>query len=214
MKTKMNRNELSLLIAMMKLTHPHLEYKGCFDAPVGTKLSVLISECDADAKNPLSCVIARNLEDVKVKIERLLPVGYGKVMPEGITIRSDRAYIAMMDEVAGTFRILKFNHDGAWVVNSFDSEDPVKKQKMWDRINKADEGAIVRLYPFRYSQTTEGRAALHEAKVKREAELLANGGTLPKPKSCPQRGNRITGIAPRRATLTAKVEALEAAVAA
>ena len=213
MNTKLSiPNELNALQLHIKNIYaddiPDLEYIGCEDAPPNVSIPVRISRCEADAKNPLSCVIAKNIHDVKANLEAQLPIGFGKVMRDGVSITSDRAYIAVKVPGENKFKVIKFNHNGAWVVNAFDSEDPVRLKKMWSRVDKGGDAAIVLLKRFRPSQTTEGRAQKALEKAKRDALKLMNGEALDKPKQIPQRGNRKAGISPRRAKLVALAQSV------
>ena len=199
-------NELSAFRILHESKFPGITFLGLEDAPAGSSIQVLIQPCDADPRNPLTCVIARNIEDAKAQLQSTLPLGYGKVMAEGITITSDRAYVAVKVPLKNEYRILKYNHDGAWVVNAFDSEDPKRLAKMWQRINRGGDAAIVTLKRFRPSQTIEGRDLARLNKIKRLGTELLNDGAITPAKKVPQRGNRKNGLSPRRIMLARLAE--------
>ena len=207
-------NELSALKITLqdeyKSQFLNLNYLGCFDAPPGLRIPVLISRCDANEADPLSCVIAENMKEAMRLINDKLPIGYGKVMRQGISITSNRAYIAVKAPHSKDYRVLRFDHNGSWVVNAFDSKDPVKLQKMWTKIDKGGEGAIVNLVRFRESNTFEGRELAKTEKVKRDAIKILSGEALPPTKQVPQRGNRKNGLSKRRQTAALNAAAIQA----
>lgn len=105
----------------------HLRFDGVVDAPEDTEVDMPLMACRADPVNPLLCVIAKNAK----QNAGLFPGGFLDAAIEG-----NKAFTAHANEDGESFRLLRWKHNGSWVVNAFDSKDPVKIALMRRRVDK------------------------------------------------------------------------------
>lgn len=190
---KINRNLLRVIVEdeYAYETEGKLRFTGQIEAPEDLTITIKLHRCMADPQNPLSCVLANLLTEMKSRLS--IPREYGLIMRKGIYVLRGVAYIALWEPSQNTYKIMRFQHDGHWVVRAFDTQNPVHLAQMWQKV---DKGAVVTLRRMRKSLT--------------KAERDAKAG-LPKPakvRDVPGRGARSKGMpSARRATASVLADA-------